>query len=327
MPQKRKNRKLCFVIMPFSPTPTCKNWDNIFDNFFKPAINGSGFGYYCERSNILGGPFIKDILQKLYTADIVLADLTDRNPNVFYELGVRHTFSNRTILVTQNLEQVPSDLAGYGVIEYSPSIDGLRKFRQAIRKMLRTIEKNPDRNDSPVSEYIKNRNYLIFDYEKDFVLRRLSALHSELFDNATTIIKNKQHYDELKEPIYGVFVRCVEDILTSQYVDLDLETHGLLKELVLHLQKLDYFAKLLTAPHKEMREAHKDIYFAHMDAALAIIFRVKVKIQQLIKDIYSNNYRLEKREPIMRSVFWEISQEDIEKWIEDQKKKSKNTTG
>ena len=37
---------------------------------------------------------------------MVLADLTDWNPNVFYELGVRHAMTNRTILVTQNLEEV-----------------------------------------------------------------------------------------------------------------------------------------------------------------------------------------------------------------------------
>jgi ActR/RegA family two-component response regulator len=86
---KRKPTKTCFVIMPFSATPSCREdqWTEIYKNLFRPAIEDSGYDFMCKRSEALHGNIIEDILDHLNRADIVLADLTDRNPNVFYELA------------------------------------------------------------------------------------------------------------------------------------------------------------------------------------------------------------------------------------------------
>ena len=115
MPPKRK----CFVIMPFSSTNSCtdEQWSDIFENMIKPAVEGSGFDYECTKANLVIGNIIRDILDNLNKADIVLADMTDRNPNVFYELGVRHAVRNATILITQDMEHVPFDLRHYATIK------------------------------------------------------------------------------------------------------------------------------------------------------------------------------------------------------------------
>ncbi|NPA39327.1 MAG: hypothetical protein GXO57_02645 [Thermodesulfobacteria bacterium] len=97
--------------MPFSPTKSCSDWNKVYQ-FIKDAVEGVRLGYQCERSEIRGGLIIKDILDNLYKADLVIADLTDQNPNVFYELGVRHTLSNKTILIAQDISYIPSDLHG-----------------------------------------------------------------------------------------------------------------------------------------------------------------------------------------------------------------------
>ncbi len=179
--------------MPFSATKSCNDWDSVFYSLIQPAVNSSGYVYFRERSEIKGRAFINDILTNLYLADVVIADLTDWNPNVFYELEVRHTLKNRTILITQNIKDIPSDLKAYGVIEYKPDLPGLTKFKILLKKHLKVIELEPNHNDNPVSDYIKGRAYLLFDYERHDILRRLCALHTELHDNATTIIRNKLH--------------------------------------------------------------------------------------------------------------------------------------
>ena len=149
-------KKLCFVIMPFSATKTCtkEKWTEIFKNLHKAAITGSRFGYNCERSEIRTGAFIKDILMQLNQADVVLADLTDMNPNVFYELGVRHTLRNRTILVAQTIDDVPSDLKQYGIITYNTTPEGVTEYKKKISKTLKDIRNNPDRPDNPVSDFL-----------------------------------------------------------------------------------------------------------------------------------------------------------------------------
>ncbi len=329
---KDKAKKKAFVIMPFSPTPSCNDWTTVFEELIAPAITGSGLGYECDRSSIMGGPFIKDILSNLYAADVVVADLTDRNPNVFYELGVRHTLRNRTILITQHLDHIPSDLAGYGAIEYTPAIKGLTAFKKDMKRLLKQLQNDPDRADSPVGDYLKNRTYLLFDYERHDILRRLSALHAELHDNATTIIRNKHHILDPAWPILGVFTRATEDILTNQYVDIGLEVNYILKQTLLSFQKLDYLSKLLTAPHDELRKQNSGIYQHFADAALDGIFRVRGPVTKLIQDISNNQYLIERKDPIFRSIFWESSQEEIEKWVqelneqEDRKRAEKTST-
>jgi len=142
--------------MPFSATQRCttEEWTNIFENVHKPAIIGSRLSYKCERSIIRTGALIKNILMQLNQADVVLADLTDMNPNVFYELGVRHTLKNRTILVSQKMDDVPSDLKPYGVITYNTTPNGVNKYKKEISKILKDIRNNPYRSDNPVSDYL-----------------------------------------------------------------------------------------------------------------------------------------------------------------------------
>ena len=62
---------------------------------------------------------LKDIIQAIYEADIVIADLTGLNANVFYELGVAHTLNKKVIIITQDISSLPFDLKSYRAKEYS----------------------------------------------------------------------------------------------------------------------------------------------------------------------------------------------------------------
>src|SRR6478736_3924231 len=106
-------KKDAFVIMPFSATKSCsqEDWLDIYVNVLKPAIESAG--YTCERAEVTTGSLIKSIVERLRNAKLVVADMTDHNPNVFYELGVRHALSRRTIMIAQGALHIPSDLRGY----------------------------------------------------------------------------------------------------------------------------------------------------------------------------------------------------------------------
>lgn len=87
--------------MPFSKTKSCseEEWTSIFENLLKPAVETAGLDYVCRRSEATRGNIIGAIVQDLYGSYVVIADLTDRNANVFYELGVRHALQNRSIIL------------------------------------------------------------------------------------------------------------------------------------------------------------------------------------------------------------------------------------
>src|SRR5262245_3188103 len=103
-------QKDVFVIMPFSSTAsrTEQEWRDIYAYVFEPAAKAAGLK--ADRAAVTTGSLIKSIVERLRNSYIVLADITDANPNVFYELGVRHSLSKRTIIVAQDTKHVPSDL-------------------------------------------------------------------------------------------------------------------------------------------------------------------------------------------------------------------------
>jgi len=149
--------RTCFVIMPFSQTASCdqQDWTWIFENLFKPAIEGAGLDYECKRSVATRGNLVALILEDLRDSYVVLADLTDQNANVFYELGVRHCLKDRTILLAQRNDDIPFDLRAYAYHIYDwRTDDGKGRLIGKIRELLADVDDKPNRKDNPVSDFL-----------------------------------------------------------------------------------------------------------------------------------------------------------------------------
>ena len=316
-------KRTCFVIMPFSPTKSCNDWDTVYDNLIAPAIRGSGLGYTPERSQIRTGAFISDILSQLNTARVVVADLTDMNPNVFYELGVRHTLKNRTILICQDLKHVPSDLRAYGVVEYAPDLKGLPEFRKRLRLLFHQIEDQPERPDNPVADYIKNRAYLLYERERLDAVRRLKSLHAELFDSMGIMGFNLKEYDNAKWQISPFTIPCLQEILTTQYVNLSVREFGLFRRLSLNFADLDFLGKQCMIHSYQWRMAKKQYYFSLASRAHELLGKVVDVVQSRIRYLENEDYAEEPPNPVQRAEIWEVFVAKMEE--EDKAVTSKKT--
>jgi len=143
--------------MPFSKTASCseKDWTWIFEKVLKPSIEGAGLDYICKRSVATRGNIIGAILRDLNDSYVVLADLTDRNANVFYELGVRHTIKDRTILIAQKRDDIPFDLQAYAYHVYDwKTPEDIKALADKMKQLLTEIDNNPERPDNPVSDFL-----------------------------------------------------------------------------------------------------------------------------------------------------------------------------
>ncbi len=229
------NKKKCFVIMPFSKaySLTKEQWTEVFTHTIKPAVEDCGLGYECERYEFRRANIIKDILQEINSANIVIADLTGSNPNVLWELGVRHTLSKRTILIAQDKRFLPSDLQDYPIItyKYQQTPTEVSKFKQEISDKLKDIEADPEKSDSPVADFLQLKNIDILTYEKSSNLKKISALISELSYNIdkTDVILNhlntaqEERKKEEKKRFFSAARLCntsLELLLTTQYISL-----------------------------------------------------------------------------------------------------------
>jgi hypothetical protein len=108
----------------------------------------------CVRSDAGPNHIIKNLLSQLMESDIVLAVLTDGNPNVCYELGVRHTLKNGTIMILEHGEKIPFDLGEYGIIRYDDT--DRNSFQNDLEKFIIKSEKEHE-IDNPVKEFFNRR--------------------------------------------------------------------------------------------------------------------------------------------------------------------------
>lgn len=124
-----------FVLMPFG-----EEFNDVYQLGIKPACLEAGA--YCERVD--EQIFQESILDRIYNqvskADFLVADMTGRNPNVFYETGYSHALGKRVILLTRNADDIPFDLKHYPHIVYGNSIATLK---EELHRRLHWFIENP----------------------------------------------------------------------------------------------------------------------------------------------------------------------------------------
>jgi hypothetical protein len=104
----------CFVMQPF-----LGHLGGYFETIYKPAIEQAGLQALRADAEIFGtGKIMDQIWRGIAAADILVAELTSKNPNVFYELGLAHALEKPVVLVSSNQEDVPFDLRHIRVILY-----------------------------------------------------------------------------------------------------------------------------------------------------------------------------------------------------------------
>jgi hypothetical protein len=123
------DKPIAFVIMPFDA-----ELNEVYSAFIVPALEEAG--YSVRRADNLDGQknILRDIVEWISKSDLILADLTGLNPNVFYELGMAHALLRPVILMTQNIDELPFDLRSYRVITYNTHFARIASAREALRQ-------------------------------------------------------------------------------------------------------------------------------------------------------------------------------------------------
>jgi len=119
--QSTAPKPFCFVLMPF---------DDAFKDVYQIGIKEActAAGAYCERvdEQIFHERILDRIYNQIAKADLIIADMTGRNPNVFYEVGYAHALGKPTVLITKQADDIPFDLKHFPHIVYGDSLVTLR---------------------------------------------------------------------------------------------------------------------------------------------------------------------------------------------------------
>lgn len=124
---------LVAVMMPFSPA-----FSAVYESL-KEGIEAAGMR--CLRADDIWerDHILDDVLSLIWRARVVIADLSEKNPNVFYETGIAHTLGRDTILVAQSMSDIPFDLQGIRALKYLNNGEGRAALSRGITSRLNTI--------------------------------------------------------------------------------------------------------------------------------------------------------------------------------------------
>lgn len=165
MPKKKKaskndNERIAFVISPVGEPDSSerKRADQILKHIIEPVVSESG--YTAIRADKISKPGIitTQIINHIINDPLVIADLTGHNPNVFYELAVRHAIKKPTIQIIQKGEKIPFDVSIQRTIKIDhKDLDSVDEARKELKRQMKAVERDATLVDSPISTAINFR--------------------------------------------------------------------------------------------------------------------------------------------------------------------------
>jgi hypothetical protein len=141
-PRIRQFLDTCFVMMPFGQW-----YDRYYQEIYIPAIRDAGFEPVRADELFTTGSVVEQIWEQIEKSKVLLAELTDKNANVFYELGLAHAARKPVVFTAGRVDDVPFDLRHLRVIVYEVrEPQWADKLQRLITDYLRNAAKDPARS-------------------------------------------------------------------------------------------------------------------------------------------------------------------------------------
>ena len=159
------NKDKCFIITPRGDDtdPIRRHIEGIIDAALRPALEDKYDLVVAHRISEPGS-ITKQIITEIYSAKLVVANLTNRNPNVMYELALRHSLGKPVIMIAEKGTPLPSDIVMERTIFYQNDARGVIELRENIAAAEKEIDY--DKTESPIynvlHDVLKDRQIIEF---------------------------------------------------------------------------------------------------------------------------------------------------------------------
>jgi hypothetical protein len=202
---KKEAKKVCFVIAPIDKqgSETRKRSDQLFKHVISVVVEP--LGYRPVRADHISEPGIitSQIIQHVVESPIVIADLTGRNPNVFYELAIRHAIRKPLVQLISSGETIPFDVAGTRTISIDINdLDSVELSKKELAKQIEAIEKGKITIDSPISVALDLKILKGSDNPEQRSLADVIGAISSLHNSIVEIEKRLRNPETLVPPDY-----------------------------------------------------------------------------------------------------------------------------
>ncbi|WP_410765796.1 hypothetical protein [Haloferax sp. DFSO60] len=178
--------KECFVICPIGDegSETRDDADKLMEYIINKAVEE--FGYTTNRADEMPEPgnITTQIIEKVIESELVIADLTDHNPNVFYELALRHATGKPFIQLIDSSQSIPFDISEVRTIHYDFDVRDADRASEKIKAQIEAIEQDDSEIENPISRAADMKSWRESDdpVEKSLVeiLERIGSLNNRV---------------------------------------------------------------------------------------------------------------------------------------------------
>ena len=155
----------CFVVMPIGDQEygelyiSSSELKEKYNDLIKEALQSVNKDLEIIRADevVKAGSITNEIFKNIIFSDYVIVDITYPNPNVFYELGLRHAVRNKTILIKEKNSKIPPfDINTLRYIEYENTPTGLKLLKKELKKIFENFENEPTHIDNDFLKLLKS---------------------------------------------------------------------------------------------------------------------------------------------------------------------------
>lgn len=198
--ESNKGLRRAFIVTPIggSDSSTRRAADGLISSVLKPLLDDLGFDVFVAHEISLTGSISRQVVEHILEDELVVANLSELNPNVMYELAVRHCTGKPVVAIAEAGTRLPFDIADERTVFYTNDMRGVYELTPALRKAIET-SLSKDEPDNPVLRVRQNRALLdSLDQgdAKTILIERLDDIESLLRDIRSSDIRRvKKDFD------------------------------------------------------------------------------------------------------------------------------------
>ena len=192
------------------------------------------------------------VIQRIVDDDLVVADLTDRNPNVFYELAIRHAIRKPLVQLIKKGEQIPFDVAGTRTVHVDHhDLDNVEESKKEIISQIHSLEKDISQLETPISVSLDLQMLRQSENPEQRSLADVLSAISEIRSGVMGLEKRLERSESLLSPRFLREVMDRDEPRSRHSLNMTMELQHLLQELIIDLEGDSQPGVLAQHIHKE----------------------------------------------------------------------------
>lgn len=253
-------KRTCFIITPIGDEKDeiRRHIDGVINTIIMPIME-SDYEIKVAHRIFETGSITKQIIELIYNSDLVIANLTQTNPNVMYELAFRHTLGLPTITMAEKGTKLPFDISSERTIFYQNDFQGVNEAQAELKKYLNQIDYSSGKTTGPIHDYLDSveLSNLISGHNQsqspnisealDLVVKRLEGIENAIpnitrditLELSSSSIQSKDQSRKKAYDLLQTVMECIKKIrktllfetIASKITLNDIETNDIQKDL------------------------------------------------------------------------------------------------